>query len=221
MKPGKQGRMASQGRLDFGPTGDGYETPPLTLMDLPAEDEGKHSAVTKDALEKNARLLESVLEDFGVRGEIIKIRPGPVVTRYELEPAPGTKTSRVVGLADDIAPLLERDFGTCRRGTGLQRHRRRATQPQARSGVPARTAWPRKSTSVVGAKLPMALGKDIGGNPSIVDLARMPHLLGGRHHRLRQVGGHQCHDPLASLPPWAGGLQADHDRPQDVGAVGL
>src|SRR3546814_3631576 len=64
---------------------------------------GRNDSLNRDALEKNARLLESVLEDFGVRGEIVKVRPGPVVTRYELEPAPGTKTSRVVGLADDIA----------------------------------------------------------------------------------------------------------------------
>src|SRR3546814_7434386 len=94
-------RSAAQGRLDLGPTG-AYETPALGLLDLPKE-AGRNDSLNRDALEKNARLLESVLEDFGVRGEIVKVRPGPVVTRYELEPAPGTKTSRVVGLADDIA----------------------------------------------------------------------------------------------------------------------
>src|SRR3546814_15806833 len=67
---------------------------------------GRNDSLNRDALEKNARLLESVLEDFGVRGEIVKVRPGPVVTRYELEPAPGTKTSPVVGLADDLAPPM-------------------------------------------------------------------------------------------------------------------
>ena len=175
VKPGKQGRMASQGRLDFGPTGEGYEPPPLTLMDLPAAD-SRQSAVTKDALEKNARLLESVLEDFGVRGEIIKIRPGPVVTRYELEPAPGTKTSRVVGLADDIARSLSAISvrvavvpGSSAIGIELPNRKREVVYLRE---LLASDAYER-----IGAKLPMALGKDIGGNPSIVDLARMPHLL--------------------------------------------
>src|SRR3546814_11328571 len=84
-------RSAAQGRLDLGPTG-AYETPALGLLDLPKE-AGRNDSLNRDALEKNARLLESVLEDFGVRGEIVKVRPGPVVTRYELVPAPGTKTS--------------------------------------------------------------------------------------------------------------------------------
>src|SRR3546814_16448615 len=80
-KPGKRARSAVQGRLDLGPTG-AYETPALTLLDLP-KDAGRNESLNRDALEKNARLLESVLEDFGVRGEIVKVRPGPVVTRYE------------------------------------------------------------------------------------------------------------------------------------------
>src|SRR3546814_15197211 len=92
-------RSAAQGRLDLGPTG-AYETPALGLLDLPKE-AGRNDSLNRDALEKNARLLESVLEDFGVRGEIVKVRPGPVVTRYELEPAPGTQTRRVVGRARD------------------------------------------------------------------------------------------------------------------------
>ena len=67
------------------------------------ENDGRNTALKPEALEQNARLLEQVLADFGVRGEIVKVRPGPVVTLYELEPAPGIKTSRVIGLADDIA----------------------------------------------------------------------------------------------------------------------
>ncbi|HMO31143.1 DNA translocase FtsK 4TM domain-containing protein, partial [Enterovirga sp.] len=78
----------------------GYEMPPLPLLSEPRK---QVATVSKDALEQNATLLESTLEDFGVRGEIINVRPGPVVTLYELEPAPGTKSSRVIGLADDIA----------------------------------------------------------------------------------------------------------------------
>jgi S-DNA-T family DNA segregation ATPase FtsK/SpoIIIE len=132
--------------------------------------------VTKDALEKNARLLEGVLEDFGVRGEIIKIRPGPVVTRYELEPAPGTKTSRVVGLADDIARSLSAISvrvavvpGSSAIGIELPNAKREV--------VYLRELLASESFERSGAKLPLALGKDIGGNPSMVDLARMPHLL--------------------------------------------
>ena len=77
-----------------------YELPPLPLLTEPKK---QIATVSKDALEQNATLLESTLEDFGVRGEIINVRPGPVVTLYELEPAPGTKSSRVISLADDIA----------------------------------------------------------------------------------------------------------------------
>ncbi|MBH0619428.1 hypothetical protein I3A86_25390, partial [Salmonella enterica] len=78
-----------------------YEDPPLDLLMLTPEPTGE--VLSSGALEQNARLLEGVLEEFGIRGEIIVVRPGPVVTLYELEPAPGTKSSRVIGLADDIA----------------------------------------------------------------------------------------------------------------------
>src|SRR5207245_5210472 len=80
------------------------ERPILPSLDLLAKPQAvKTEAVDEDALEKNARLLETVLEDFGVRGQIVQVRPGPVVTLYELEPAPGIKASRIIGLADDIA----------------------------------------------------------------------------------------------------------------------
>ncbi|GAB4392328.1 MAG: DNA translocase FtsK 4TM domain-containing protein [Kiloniellaceae bacterium] len=173
-KPGKRAKSAAQGRLDLGPTG-AYETPPLTLLDLP-KGAGKGEGLNRDALEKNARILETVLEDFGVRGEIVKVRPGPVVTRYELEPAPGTKTSRVVGLADDIARSMSAvsvrvavvpgdsvigiELPNAKRETVFLRELLAAEDYEKNSG-----------------KLPLVLGKDIGGNPSLVDLARMPHLL--------------------------------------------
>ncbi|MEO3427890.1 DNA translocase FtsK 4TM domain-containing protein [Pelagibius sp. CAU 1746] len=172
--PGKRARSAAQGRLDLGPTGV-YETPPLTLLDLP-KGAGRGEGLNRDALEKNARLLETVLEDFGVRGEIVKVRPGPVVTRYELEPAPGTKTSRVIGLADDIARSMSAvsvrvavvpgdsvigiELPNAKRETVYLRELLAAEDYEKNSG-----------------KLPLVLGKDIGGNPSLVDLARMPHLL--------------------------------------------
>ncbi|WP_205944808.1 DNA translocase FtsK [Pelagibius litoralis] len=173
-KPGKRARTAAQGRLDLGATG-AYETPPLTLLDLP-KGAGKSQGLNRDSLEKNARILETVLEDFGVRGEIVKVRPGPVVTRYDLEPAPGTKTSRVVGLADDIARSMSAVSvrvavvpGDSVIGIEL---------PNAkRDTVYLRELLAAEDYEKNGGKLPLVLGKDIGGLPSLVDLARMPHVL--------------------------------------------
>ncbi len=173
-KPGKRAKSASQGRLDLGPTG-AYEVPALTLLDLP-KSTGKGEGLNRDALEKNARILETVLEDFGVRGEIVKVRPGPVVTRYELEPAPGTKTSRVIGLADDIARSMSAVSvrvavvpGDSVIGIELPNAKRET--------VYLRELLASENYEQSGGKLPLVLGKDIGGNPSMVDLARMPHLL--------------------------------------------
>ena len=173
-KPGKRARTAAQGRLDLGPTGV-YETPPLSLLDLP-KGGSQGTGLNRDALEKNARLLETVLEDFGVRGEIVKVRPGPVVTRYELEPAPGTKTSRVIGLADDIARSMSAVSvrvavvpGDSVIGIELPNAKRET--------VYLRELLAAEDYEKNGGKLPLVLGKDIGGRPSLVDLARMPHLL--------------------------------------------
>ena len=154
---GKRGRQAGQRRLDFGAGANGgYELPPLALL-APLDPSAAGPALGRDALEKNARLLETVLDDFGVRGEIIKVHPGPVVTRYELEPAPGTKTSRVIGLADDIArsmssisvrvavvpgssaigielPNAHRETVFLRELSGLARLRARQRQPAADPG---------------------------------------------------------------------------------------
>jgi S-DNA-T family DNA segregation ATPase FtsK/SpoIIIE len=99
MKPGR--RVVREAQPSF-LRDHGYEFPPLHLLTSPPPPKpGEEASV--DALEQNARMLEGVLEDFGVRGEIFNVRPGPVVTLYELEPAPGIKSSRVIGLADDIA----------------------------------------------------------------------------------------------------------------------
>ncbi|RMF41751.1 MAG: DNA translocase FtsK, partial [Alphaproteobacteria bacterium] len=173
-KPGRRAREAAQRRFNFGPGG-GYELPPLSLLNAPVNDTTQ-SALNRDALEKNARLLESVLQDFGVRGEIVKVRPGPVVTRYELEPAPGIKTSRVVGLADDIARSMSAVSvrvavvpGSSTIGIELPNARRET--------VYLRELLAARAYERTGAKLPLILGKDIGGAPVIVDLWRMPHLL--------------------------------------------
>jgi len=173
-KPGRRAREVRQRRFKFSESG-GYELPPLSLLTETPVDPAQ-GALNRDALEKNARLLESVLDDFGVRGEIVKVRPGPVVTRYELDPAPGIKTSRVVGLADDIARSMSAVSvrvavvpGSSSIGIELP-NLKRAT-------VYLRELLDSQAYERSGAKLPMVLGKDIGGAPSIVDLARMPHLL--------------------------------------------
>ena len=136
----------------------------------------KDSALSKDALEKNARLLEGVLADFGVKGEIVRVRPGPVVTRYELEPAPGTKTSRVVNLADDIARSMAALSvrvavvpGSSVIGIELPN--------TTRETVYLRELIASEDFDTKGGGLPLTLGKDIGGHPQIVNLAKMPHLL--------------------------------------------
>jgi len=174
LRPGKRGRQATQGKLDFGGDGD-FELPPLSLLAEPPP-ASERGALKRDALEKNARLLETVLDDFGVKGEIVKVRPGPVVTRYELEPAPGTKTSRVVGLADDIARSMSAISvrvavvpGSSTIGIELPNNNRETVYLRELLGS--------EVFERAGGKLPLILGKDISGHPMIVDLARMPHLL--------------------------------------------
>src|SRR5690606_37385115 len=136
----------------------------------------RDNSVSKDALEQNARLLEGVLEDFGVKGEIIHVRPGPVVTLYELEPAPGIKSSRVIGLADDIARSMSAIAARVavvpgRNAIGIELPNR------TRETVYLREMIGSKDFESSKAKLAMALGKTIGGEPVVADLAKMPHLL--------------------------------------------
>ena len=172
-KAGKRARDARQGSLVM-PVADIFQVPPLDLLEAPPA--GPGNAADKDALSKNASLLESVLDDFGVRGEIVKVRPGPVVTLYELEPAPGTKTSRVIGLSDDIARSMSALSvriavvpGRSVIGIELPNARRETVYLRE---LLASSAYERS-----GGNLTLALGKDIGGGPMMVDLARMPHLL--------------------------------------------
>ena len=172
-KAGKRARDARQGSLVM-PVADVFQVPPLDLLEAPPASAG--NAADKDALSKNASLLESVLDDFGVRGEIVKVRPGPVVTLYELEPAPGTKTSRVIGLSDDIARSMSALSvriavvpGRSVIGIELPNARRETVYLRE---LLASSAYERS-----GGNLTLALGKDIGGGPMMVDLARMPHLL--------------------------------------------
>ena len=151
-----------------------FALPPLDLLTpAPTQRVGRPS---EESLQANARLLESVLEDYGVRGRIAEIRPGPVVTLYELEPAPGTKSARVIGLADDIARSMS--LIAVRIATVPGRNVIGIEMPNAKretvflSEMFGDEGWHRNP-----GKLPLALGKDIGGAPVIADLARMPHLL--------------------------------------------
>jgi S-DNA-T family DNA segregation ATPase FtsK/SpoIIIE len=159
----KRSQRERQSALDLG---DNYNLPPLDLL----------APAPARRLEQNARLLESVLEDFGVRGEIVEVRPGPVVTMYELEPAAGIKASRVIGLADDIARSMSAISARVavvpgRNVIGIE--------------LPNRNRESVSLSELIGSDefeertraLPIVLGKNIAGEPVISDLAPMPHLL--------------------------------------------
>ncbi|MBU4435737.1 MAG: DNA translocase FtsK [Alphaproteobacteria bacterium] len=151
----------------------GFQLPELAML---AKAKPRSSDVDAAALRQNARLLESVLAEFGVKGQIDQIRPGPVVTMYELVPAPGVKTARVVALADDIARSMS--VISCRVAVAQGRNAIGIEMPNSkRETVYLRDLLSSndydKSTSI----LPMALGETIGGEPYIADLAKMPHLL--------------------------------------------
>ncbi len=172
---GKRAAKAGQRELDLA-AGE-YKLPPLDILSLPSRVTAQPK-IDEEALEQNARLLETVLDDFGVRGQIVKVRPGPVVTLYELEPAPGTKSSRVIGLADDIARSMS--AVSARVATVPGRNVIGIELPNAkRETVFLRELLSTRHYEDNRLGLPLALGKDIGGDPVIADLARMPHLLIG------------------------------------------
>jgi S-DNA-T family DNA segregation ATPase FtsK/SpoIIIE len=170
--PAKAKPNASQAALDLSMSG--WRTPPLDLLaPPPARIAAGPSA---EALQGNARMLEQVLNDYGVSGAISEIRPGPVVTLYELEPAPGTKSSRVIGLADDIARSMS--VVAVRIATVPGRNVIGIEMPNVkRETVFLREMLAADDYARTSARLPLVLGKDIGGAPVIADLARMPHLL--------------------------------------------
>ncbi|MCW8916429.1 MAG: DNA translocase FtsK 4TM domain-containing protein [Magnetovibrio sp.] len=173
VKPGRKAAAERQRTLDLGSDNE-YVLPPLDILDAP--DPNRTTLMSKEALEQNATMLASVLEDFGVKGEIVKVRPGPVVTLYELEPAPGTKTSRVIGLSDDIARSMS--AVSVRVATVPGRNVIGIEMPnQTREMVHLHELIASRDFEKAKGGLNLALGKDIGGHPVIVDLARMPHLL--------------------------------------------
>jgi S-DNA-T family DNA segregation ATPase FtsK/SpoIIIE len=153
---------------------DGYELPSLALLAAPRAVD--RQTLSDEAIQENAKALESVLGDFGVRGEIINAHPGPVVTLYELEPAPGIKSSRVIGLSDDIARSMSKV--SCRVAVVPGRNAIGIELPNPkREKVLLRELLSSSDYTDTHARLPLCLGKTIGGDPVIVDLARMPHLL--------------------------------------------
>ena len=195
-----------------------YESPSTKLLQQPKGSRGR--GVSDEVLQENARELEGVLQDFGVKGEITNVRPGPVVTLYELEPAPGTKSSRVIGLADDIARSM--------------------------SAVAARVAVV-PGRNVIGIELPNDR-REIVVLREMIEFARFrgdrrkagagagqeyrrraDHRRSGahaasahrRHHRLGKVGRHQHHDLVAALPAVARSMQIHHDRSEDARAFRL
>ena len=173
--PSKQAQAEAQPRLRFEePVAPAYECPPLSLLTNPVEI--KRHLLSDDSLEENARMLESVLDDYGVKGEITSVRPGPVVTMYELEPAPGLKASRVIGLADDIARSMS--ALSARVSTVPGRTVIGIELPNVyREKVVLREILSHRDFGDSNMRLPLALGKDIGGEPVIANLAKMPHLL--------------------------------------------
>src|SRR5271166_3812241 len=162
-----------QAKFAFTPR-DAWIMPSITMLAEPKKSAG--AKIPHDALEQNARLLEGVLDDFGVKGEIVNVRPGPVVTLYELEPAPGIKSSRVIVLADDIARSMSAISARVavvqgRNAIGIE------LPNQRREMVYLRELLASEDFEKSKHRLAIALGKTIGGEPVIVDLARMPHLL--------------------------------------------
>ncbi len=168
-------RPARQARLALS-ADDSHALPPLELLQWPESARQPHADVSEEALEKNAKMLESVLADFGVQGNITKVSPGPVVTLYELEPSPGTRASRVISLADDIARNMSAASVRVavvpgRNVIGIELPNRQ------REMVYLRELLSSDAYADYTGSLPLVLGKDIAGSPVIADLARMPHLL--------------------------------------------
>src|SRR5467141_1385137 len=151
-----------------------FDLPPVSVLSLPKASD--RQPLSRSELDSNSRALEGVLGDFGVRGEIVKAHPGPVVTLYELEPAPGIKSSRVIGLADDIARSMSALSARVAVVSGRNVIGIELPNP-TRERVYLRELLADHDYVGSGAKLALCLGKTIGGEAIIVDLARMPHLL--------------------------------------------
>jgi DNA segregation ATPase FtsK/SpoIIIE, S-DNA-T family len=171
----RRAKAPAKPKIKLTQVSDNFELPDLSLLVEPKRP-SKQAEISREALEENARALEGVLDDFGVKGQIVSVKPGPVVTLYELEPAPGIKSSRVISLADDIARSMSAISARVavvqgRNAIGIE-------LPNARrETVYLREMFLADAFVNSPATLSLALGKNIGGEPIYADLARMPHLL--------------------------------------------
>lgn len=172
-KSSKRGN-AKQQKFSLSGSHDDWELPSLSLLENPPTQQG--TQLNESALQKNAELLQNVLLDYGVEGEIVSIHPGPVVTLYELEPAPGLKSQKVISLADDIARSMSAVSVRVavvpgRNVIGIELPNKK------RQTVYMQELLSSDNYENTNLKLPLTLGKDIGGQPILADLAKMPHLL--------------------------------------------
>jgi DNA segregation ATPase FtsK/SpoIIIE, S-DNA-T family len=167
-------KKAEQTHFDFIQKEGAFKLPPLTLLD---QVERKDTRIKRDSLIMNSRILEKKLADFGVEGKVVEVKPGPLITMYELEPAPGVKITKVTNLSDDLALALRAPSiriiapipGKAVIGIEIPNHER---EPVHLKDVLDNDAFLESQF-----KLPIALGEDIIGTPVITDLTRMPHLL--------------------------------------------
>ncbi len=174
VKPGRRETFESQPALKLDPHSQ-YQLPPLSLLEK-NKNTTQGMKESDETLEQNARMLESVLADFGVRGQITQVRPGPVVTLYEFEPAAGIRSSRIISLADDIARSMSAVSARVaavpgRNVIGIE------LPNQRREKVMLRDLLSTQEYEGSTVELALALGKNIGGEPVVADLTRMPHLL--------------------------------------------
>jgi S-DNA-T family DNA segregation ATPase FtsK/SpoIIIE len=172
-KTSRREERESQKTLDLGDAPEGFQLPELAML---AKPKPRVASIDEASLRQNARMLETVLAEFGVRGQIDQIRPGPVVTLYELVPAAGVKSSRVIALSDDIARSMS--ARACRVSVVQGRNAIGIELPNAnRETVYLRDLLSSAEYEKQGHNLPMALGESIGGEPYVADLSKMPHLL--------------------------------------------
>ncbi len=165
--------VEKQESFDLEMSGD-FQLPPLSLLNLP--EDAKAKAPSESSLSANAEMLEKVLDDFGVKGKIIEVQPGPVVTLYSFEPAPGTKSSRVIGLSDDIARSMTATSARISVIAGVNAIGIELPNSFREKVYLKELMLDNEFKKTKGA-LPLILGKDISGKAVIIDLARTPHLL--------------------------------------------
>jgi len=168
-------RKAEQTHFEFGSRANGkFKLPPLTLLD---RIERKEARIKRDSLIANSQILEKKLSDFGVEGKVVEVKPGPVITMYELEPAPGVKINKITNLSDDLALALRAPSIRIiapipgKGAIGIE------IPNQERESVRLRDVLDHPAFKDSPCRLPIALGEDIVGAPVIADLIRMPHLL--------------------------------------------